>query len=117
MGLDVKSINEGVLRSAVAEGLHSIDVSLNIAPLLHQFIVGRLEAFGIEYDEGIDNKTEKEGLRYQRNIARAGKMLSEIKPETMVDDMDLEQTEVAEATPIQKEVVVEEPVKGLMARG
>ena len=35
----------------------------------------------------------------------------------MVDDMDLEQTEVAEATPIQKEVVVEEPVKGLMARG
>ena len=76
MGLDVKSINEGVLRSAVAEGLHSIDVSLNIAPLLHQFIVGRLEAFGIEYDEGIDNKTEKEGLRYQRNIARAGKMLS-----------------------------------------
>jgi hypothetical protein len=61
MGLDVKSQTEALLRSAVAEGIHSIDVSLTIAPLLHQFIVGRLEAMGLEYDEGIDNVAEKEG--------------------------------------------------------
>ena len=115
MGLDIKSQTEALLRSAVAEGIHSIDVSLTIAPLLHQFIVGRLEAMGLEYDEGINNVAEKEGIRYQRNISKARKMLSEIKPTDDVDEMDLEQTEVEETAPVEEQTV-EEPVKGLMAR-
>ncbi len=115
MGLDVKSQTEALLRSAVAEGIHSIDVSLTIAPLLHQFIVGRLEAMGLDYDEGINNVAEKEGIRYQRNISKAMKMLSEIKPTDDVDEMDLEQTEVEETAPVEEQTV-EEPVKGLMAR-
>jgi len=115
MGLDVKSQTEALLRSAVAEGIHSIDVSLTIAPLLHQFIVGRLEAMGLEYDEGINNVAEKEGIRYQRNITKAMKMLSEIKPTDDVDEMDLEQTEVEETAPVEEQTV-EEPVRGLMAR-
>ena len=115
MGLDVKSQTEALLRSAVAEGIHSIDVSLTIAPLLHQFIVGRLEAMGLEYDEGISNVAEKEGIRYQRNISKAMKMLSEIKPTDDVDEMDLEQTEVEETAPVEEQTV-EEPVRGLMAR-
>ena len=115
MGLDVKSQTEALLRSAVAEGIHSIDVSLTIAPLLHQFIVGRLEAMGLEYDEGINNVAEKEGIRYQRNITKAMKMLSGIKPTGDVDEMDLEQTEVEETAPVEEQTV-EEPVKGLMAR-
>ena len=115
MGLDVKSQTEALLRSAVAEGIHSIDVSLTIAPLLHQFIVGRLEAMGLEYDEGINNVAEKEGIRYQRNISKAMKMLSGIKPTGDVDEMDLEQTEVEETAPVEEQTV-EEPVRGLMAR-
>tara|TARA_R100000700_G_C3123383_1_gene111462 strand:+ start:167 stop:685 length:519 start_codon:yes stop_codon:yes gene_type:complete len=115
MGLDVKSQTEALLRSAVAEGIHSIDVSLTIAPLLHQFIVGRLEAMGLDYDEGINNVAEKEGIRYQRNISKAMKMLSEIKPTDDVDEMDLEQTEVEETAPVEEQTV-EEPVRGLMAR-
>ena len=115
MGLDIKSQTEALLRSAVAEGIHSIDVSLTIAPLLHQFIVGRLEAMGLEYDEGINNVAEKEGIRYQRSISKARKMLSEIKPTDDVDEMDLEQTEVEETAPIEEQPI-EESVKGLMAR-
>ena len=115
MGLDVKSQTEALLRSAVAEGIHSIDVSLTIAPLLHQFIVGRLEAMGLDYDEGINNVAEKEGIRYQRNISKAMKMLSGIKPTGDVDEMDLEQTEVEETAPVEEQTV-EEPVRGLMAR-
>ena len=115
MGLDVKSQTEALLRSAVAEGIHSIDVSLTIAPLLHQFIVGRLEAMGLDYDEGINHVAEKEGIRYQRNISKAMKMLSGIKPTGDVDEMDLEQTEVEETAPVEEQTV-EEPVKGLMAR-
>ena len=115
MGLDVKSQTEALLRSAVAEGIHSIDVSLTIAPLLHQFIVGRLEAMGLDYDEGINNVAEKEGIRYQRNISKAMKMLSGIKPTGDVDEMDLEQTEVEDTAPVEEQTV-EEPVKGLMAR-
>ena len=37
-GVDLVTLTEGVLRSAVMEGIHSVDVSLIIAPALHEFI-------------------------------------------------------------------------------
>ena len=99
-GLDVKSLTEGLLRSAVAEGIHSIDISLIIAPLLHEFIKGRLDTFGIEYDEGISNSKEKEALRLSRKESSLNKMLSEIdmsEEDVPIDEMSLEDTEVKPA--------------------
>lgn len=119
MGLDVKSLTEAMLRSAVAEGIHSIDISLIIAPILHEFIKGRLDALGLEYDEGLDNPKEKEAIRYSRRLAEAKKMISDIKPQQEeVDVMSLEDTEVE---PTVENVIEETPVReeqpqGLMAR-
>lgn len=119
MGLDVKSLTEAMLRSAVAEGIHSIDISLIIAPVLHEFIKGRLDALGLEYDEGLDNPKEKEDIRYSRRLAEAKKMISDIKPQQEeVDVMSLEDTEVE---PTVENVIEETPVReeqpqGLMAR-
>jgi hypothetical protein len=119
MGLDVKSLTEAILRSAVAEGIHSIDISLIIAPVLHEFIKGRLDALGLEYDEGLDNPKEKEAIRYSRRLAEAKKMISDIKPQQEeVDVMSLEDTEIE---PTVENVIEETPVReeqpqGLMAR-
>ena len=119
MGLDVKSLTEAMLRSAVAEGIHSIDISLIIAPVLHEFIKGRLDALGLEYDEGLDNPKEKENIRYSRRLAEAKKMISDIKPQQEeVDVMSLEDTEIE---PTVENVIEETPVReeqpqGLMAR-
>ena len=40
LGVDILDLTEGILRAAVAEGQHSIDVSLIIAPVVHEYIKG-----------------------------------------------------------------------------
>ena len=35
MGMDLSTLVEGIARGAVAEGIHSIDVSLIITPVIH----------------------------------------------------------------------------------
>ena len=39
-GIDLVTLVQGILRGAVMEGIHSIDVSLIIAPVLHEHIKG-----------------------------------------------------------------------------
>tara|TARA_Y100000004_G_C8784486_1_gene356458 strand:- start:98 stop:637 length:540 start_codon:yes stop_codon:yes gene_type:complete len=121
-GMDVKSLTEGILRSAVAEGVHSIDVSIIIAPLVHEFIVGRLDATGMEYDEGLENLNEKNNIRFQRLRVLAENELNKIKDEdseilndTLMDDemMQNMQEDVASEARVEEE---KEPVKGLMSR-
>ena len=123
-GMDVKSLNEGLLRSAVATGLHSIDVSLIIAPLLHEYIVGRLDALGADYDEGIDNIKARENLRFNRNLSIAKRFTDNIKPNREpIDEMDLEKTDtptelmetVEETPPPAKEMgLMQRPDRGVM---
>jgi hypothetical protein len=117
-GMDVKTIVEALLRSAVATGLHSIDISLIIAPILHQYIVGRLDALGVEYDEGIDNLKEKEDLRYSRNLSLAKKFLKDMKPnDEIIDEMDLENTNIpSEFTETAEETPPPPTGMGLMQR-
>ena len=123
-GMDVKTINEALLRSAVATGLHSIDISLIIAPLLHEHIVGRLDALGVEYDEGIDDLKAKETLRFNRNLSIAKRFTDSIKPnKEPIDEMDLEKTDipkelmetVEETPPPAKEMgFMQKPDRGVM---
>ncbi len=44
MGVDLKTMVQGILRSAVVSGIHSIDVSLIIAPVVHEYIKGFADA-------------------------------------------------------------------------
>ena len=114
MGVDLVTLVEGILRNAVLEGIHSIDISLIIAPVIHEFIKGNAEAAGVEYDEGFEDKKANDQATYSRNIARATKMLQELDieapqedtPPATVDDIPEETTEPE----------IEEAPRGLMAR-
>ena len=99
LGLDVVTMTEGLLRSAVAEGRHSIDVSLIIAPVIHEFLKGLADATG--------SLREKE----------AAKILKEIK---VGDKPNLSTLKIPEA-PMEEEAMPEmespqEKTMGLMTR-
>ena len=121
-GLTLTALVEGVLRSAVMEGLHSIDVSLIIAPVLHEYIKGLALEADVEFDEGFDNEETKKALTYERDRSRARDMLNKLRketgeiPEKISSDITPEKTE---EEPIMKEpkAEVEQPApQGLMAR-
>jgi len=117
-GCDLATLVEGMLRSAVMSGIHSVDVSLAIAPALHEYIKGLAIEANIEFDEGLDNPEARQAIRYERNTSRAAEMLRKIESGEM--SMPEEPTE----KPIEEEmeelvvskVKAEEAPKGLMAR-
>lgn len=118
LGMDVVTITEGLLRGAVMEGRHSIDVSMIIAPIIHEFVVSSAKQAGIEYEEGFPDDSEKRDLvKYQINSRKASKKLAELDME--VEDEGLE-LDVEEGMSMSEEEVemdtVKEAPKGLMAR-
>ena len=107
-GVDLVSMTEAILRSAVLEGIHNVDISILIAPLLHELIKGEADALGIKYDEGFENK---EGVERVRNRAIGSKILRELDIEQKPEVPDEAPEMVEEEQPME-----EEPKKGLMAR-
>ena len=65
LDVPVKVLVEGILRGGVADGMHTIDISLLIAPILHEFIVGYAQELGITYDDGFEDKEAKKKGREQ----------------------------------------------------
>jgi hypothetical protein len=111
-GLDLVTLVEGILRSAVMEGVHNIDVSLIIAPALHEFIKNFADEAGVDYEEGFTNKREEKALTYRRDVQAAKKMLARAKneEEPKRDPLPVMMAE-------EEESMQEEPPKtGLMAR-
>lgn len=115
--VDIETLTEGILRSAVMEGIHSIDISLILAPLIHEYITGSLDALNIKYNEGFDTTEEDEQLRMRRNASLAQRQI-EKEMGTKPNTMSLENTEVT-GTDMPEEpmkVAATEPPQGLMAR-
>ena len=116
MGVDLQTMVQGILRSGVVAGIHSLDVSLIIAPVIHEYIKGFADASELEYNEGFDDKEANEVISYQRDVARAKKILDKMKEEQGMAPMPEPEME-PEMEPEEPEMVEEEPVKtGLMAR-
>lgn len=116
MGVDLQTMVQGILRSGVVAGIHSLDVSLIIAPVIHEYIKGFAEAADLEFDEGFEDKEGKEIITYRRDVARAKKVLDELREKEGMAPMPEPDME-PEMEPEEPEMVEEEPVKtGLMAR-
>jgi hypothetical protein len=118
LGLDVVTMTEGILRNAVIEGRHNIDVSLIIAPIIHEYIVGLADAAGIEYNEGIEEEdVDIKEIEYSIRSREAEKILKDLKDNKEIDlgtmsDEPVEMEEVSEEVGIEEQ---EEPM-GLMSR-
>ena len=128
LGIDILTLTEGVLRAAVAEGEHSIDVSLIIAPIIHEHIKGIGDAVGIDYKEGFDEEDQEEFDLNKVNISlrekEAREILNKIKNKKEIDLSKLEEPQVSieedmsekEPMDIQIKEPQEEKPMGLMSR-
>jgi hypothetical protein len=119
MGLDLVSLTEGYLRSAVMAGVHSIDVSLIAAPVIHEYIKSTADALGIEYDEGFENKEAKDRARYARNAMLAKDKMEKagVSPkETARQIQSMPQEPMMEEPMAEEPMMPEEAPRGLMAR-
>lgn len=99
LDVDVVTLTEGILRSAVATGVHSIDVSLAIAPVIHEFIKTSAEDAGIEFNEGLDDPKAKE-KRKAITKAKAAKMIEKFRKEK----------KNKKEQPMEEEPAMEEPM-------
>lgn len=115
-GVDLVTMVQGILRAAVLEGIHSIDVSLIIAPVIHEYIKGFADAADLDYDEGFENEGAKKALSYRRDVDRAKKMLEELRKQEG-EEIPTTMEEMTEEPEMEPEVEEEEPAKvGLMVR-
>jgi len=106
---DLYTLVRGLMRSAVSEGIHTVDVGMLIAPVVHEFIKQTADTVGIDYKDGITDTGEKEKARNARAAMMAKKKLDQIDIEPPTD---IERDSfVGETEP------EEQPVRqGLMAR-
>tara|TARA_R110000824_G_scaffold125519_1_gene284678 strand:+ start:874 stop:1419 length:546 start_codon:yes stop_codon:yes gene_type:complete len=124
LGIDILTLTEGVLRAAVAEGQHSIDVSLIIAPVIHEYIKGIGDAAGVDYKEGFEDDEEEIDLEQVNMSLRkkeAMEILADIKGGEDIDLSGLEDSESNENMSEEKPQVEmpepqEEKPMGLMSR-
>ena len=59
-GATVSMLTEGILRGAVANGVHTIDVSMIIGPVIHEFIKSTAKKAGVEFEEGLEDEQDPE---------------------------------------------------------
>ena len=131
-GMPISPFVETLTTTGVSEGLHTIDVSLIVGPVLHAFIKAAMLQYGIDakddtYDPNKD-PSEREKRRLQTAIELA---LAEAQAEDRTAATDsgvavLEEVkqnlDAIEETPQEEEPMAEpeaapvEPRKGLMAR-
>lgn len=81
LDMDVVTLTEGILRSAVATGIHSIDVSMIIAPVIHEFIKTTAEDAGIDFDEGLVDAKKEKARAQAITKAKAAKMVRKFREE------------------------------------
>lgn len=133
-GLPVKHATQAALTVAVSQGIHNIDVSLIIAPVIHKFIATTAEEAGIDYLDDFKNTESKEEDERQKVQVLLEKAMSETPVEERDEgyemlgsfaeaspEMDVSQDTEGDIAPEVEEVAAEVEAKpqprGLMARG
>lgn len=130
-GMPIAPFVQTLTTTAVSEGLHSIDVSLIVSPIVHAFIKAAMLEYGIEakddtYDPSRDpNEREKQRLLTAIDLAMADAQAEDRTAATDKGVAVLEEVrqnlEGTEAAPTEEQEPTEEmaapaPRKGLMAR-
>ena len=137
VGFPVRAMAESILTASVAAGWHSIDVSLIVAPFIHEHIISMANEAGVSYVEGFE-KDEEAAQEKERQfiLAKATQMLEKTpkgkqdagydmameslgildKPEADYDTMK-EETPEMDASLMETEEEPQQMQRGLMTRG
>ena len=137
IGFPVRALAESILTASVAAGWHSIDVSLIVAPFMHEHIISMANEAGVSYVEGFE-KDEEASQEKERQfiLSKATQMLKKTpkgeqdagydmameslgildKPEADYDTMK-EETPEMDTSSMEIEEEPQQMQRGLMARG
>lgn len=110
---DLYTLVKGMMRAAVSQGVHTIETGMLAAPVVHMYIKKTADAAGIEYNDGINEGSEREQAQKVRAAEMAKKKLKDLDMEEPV--MEAPEEVMMEEMP--EEPVQEEQTRGLMARG
>lgn len=66
MGIPLQTVVEGVLRNAVYNGIHNVDVSLIVAPAIHEYVKGFAKSAGVEFKEWDEEDAPKRDPQKER---------------------------------------------------
>lgn len=136
-GMPITPLVESITTMGVMEGMHSIDVSLIVAPVLHAFIKAAMLEYGIDAKDDTYNPerdpTEREKRRLmtaiQLALATAGEegrtaasdpgiaMLQQVSDTLDEQPLDEVEDNTEEAEPVAEETPAVPARQGLMARG
>lgn len=109
-GLPVSMLTDLMLTGAVAKGIHNIDISLMIAPVVHDYIVNLLEEEEVEFKEFFEEDGD-EDVRKNLSVSQAITGLKERMPEDEVVAVEEEQKDME-----KMETTEGPPKRGLMSR-
>lgn len=115
-GIDIRTLTEGLLRKGVVDGIHSVDVSMIIAPAVHEYIKTTADMAGVDYKEGFETDETDRKLDYELNKTLARKALAKIKaePKKAVEPVLMDDDISMEDEPVMEEMDMKP--RGLMAR-
>ena len=116
VGIDLVTIVEGILRSAVMQGIHSVDISMLIAPHIHEYVKGQLDVLSVDYDEGFEDTKADDKVREERMGERIRKKLTMEAGENIPEGMTTAPTPQSPAPVMAEAETTEEEAAGLMSR-
>ena len=88
-GLPIKHATQAALTVAVGRGIHSIDISLIIAPVIHSFIKTTAEEAGIDYKEDFGDGSISEEVERKKAVALLKRSIKETPEEEMDAGTDM----------------------------
>lgn len=132
IGMPVRAITESIMTSAVMNGIHSVDMSVLVAPVVHEQVKTIGDEAGIAYDEGFEEsdraKQDRERTMLTAKIKAKLKTMGKSTPDAKsvvkqgIEALATPEEEYVDAAPQDAAMPTEEmtpptPKRGLMARG
>jgi hypothetical protein len=80
MGISVDSLTSMILTGASMNGVHNVDVSILVGPVLHEFIASAAKKAGIDYKDNLSDGAKKEAHSKRRSRYMAMKAMLDFEP-------------------------------------
>lgn len=120
-GVPLNSVVNLLTRQAVNSGVHSVDLSIVLRPIVHQYLSVLADSAGVTYDESMKDKFKDKELSKKKRLAIASRVNKQLesREDEPEDDLEMAAPEPKEEAPEQMEMELPAPEpakKGLMQR-
>tara|TARA_R100001377_G_scaffold68967_1_gene44224 strand:- start:4181 stop:4687 length:507 start_codon:yes stop_codon:yes gene_type:complete len=112
-GMPTRHLAESICTAAVAQGIHSIDVSLIITPVIQEYLNATAKQAGVEFKEEFDKSKESEkDLKFKAVTLFKKSLKKNVDKDEGAEYLE----DLVEEEEKEEEEIPQEESKGLMAR-